>query len=385
MVASIEPEAMAGGLTRAGTDEIISAMRQSPAATVIADERPLPLEFGAALPRIDIVYETWGTLSPERDNVILVCPAFSAHSHAQSNAADPSPGWWEGMIGPGKAFDTERFFMICPALLGGTSGTTGPKSIDPRTGQPYRADFPAVSIRDIVSVHIRLLDHLGIERLYAAAGGSLGAMETVELGVRHPTRVARVIAIAGTDQTRPFTAAIRHIGRRAILSDPAYNGGDYLGEGPNVGLKLARELGTLFYRSRDEFNERFALPPLRTPTREGITFDVQSYLDHQGNKAIGRFDPTSYLTLSLAMDLQDVWRGFPSKDEALAAVEAVFHISAVEEDWLIGIDEQKQLHDALEAAGKESHWYPLSSPVGHDAFLVEIDNMNALITPMLAS
>ncbi len=346
-------------------------------------ERRMTLEMGGVLPRVGVVYETWGTMSPDRDNVILICPAFSAHSHANSSPRDPSPGWWEGMIGPGKAFDTDRFFMVCSSLIGGSFGTTGPPSINPETGKPYANHFPVVTIRDIVEVQVKLLDHLGIDRLYAAAGGSLGAMETLELGVRHPGRCQRIIAIAGTDFTRPYTAAVRHIGRRALMLDPAYNGGDCEGGAPTEGLRLAREIGTLFYRSREEFNRRFAHTPINPPSREGISFDVQSYLDHQGQKAVGRFDVHGYMTLSLAMDLQDVWRGFESRSAALATCDATFYIVAVEEDRLIGSDEQEALHRTLIEHGVDSHWMPISSLVGHDAFLVEIERMNELIKPFL--
>lgn len=359
-------------------------MSHTAAADLTTDLRPLPLEYGGVLPGVEMAYETWGTLSPARDNVILICPAFSAHSHAQSSDRDPTPGWWEGMVGPGRAFDTNRFCVLCPSLLGGSYGTTGPPTVDPRTGAPRGRAFPVVTTRDIVDVHVRLLDQLGIEQVYAAAGGSLGAMQTLELGLRHPSRVARVVAIAGTDFTRPYTAAIRHLGRRAIMLDPGFAAGETGGDGPVDGLRLARELGTLFYRSREEFNERFAHTPIAPPSRERVTFDVQSYLEHQGHKAVGRFDVNSYLTMSLAMDLHDVWRGHASPEAAASAAQATFWIVAVREDRLIGIDEQESLHEILTAAGADSRFQPISSKIGHDAFLVELDRMTEIIRPMLA-
>lgn len=352
-------------------------------AEKITDRAPLELEFGDVLPELEIVYETWGRLSANKDNVVLVCPAFSANPHANSSPRDPRPGWWEGMIGPGLAFDSDRFFVICPALLGGSYGTTGPQSINPTHGKPYRGRFPVVSVQDIVRVHIRLLDLLGIERIFAVAGGSLGGMEALELAIRHPGRARRVFSISGTGATRPYTAAIRHISRRAVMLDPAYENGQYEGSGPDGGLRLAREIGTLFYRSREEFNERFPWSPIAKPTREGITFDVQSYLDHQGSKVIGLFDVNSYLTLSLAMDLHDVFRGFDSPEAALEPVDSQLLISGVEEDRLIPIDEPKAIHDALVASGKKSEWLPLSSLIGHDAFLVEIDTMTRIVRDFL--
>ena len=347
-------------------------------ARLYQDETPLDLEFGGHLSRLDIAYETWGRLSQRRDNVILVIPAFSGHSHAAAHDGDPSPGWWEGMIGPGLAFDTDEFFVICSSLLGASFGTTGPRSLE-REGKVWGRDFPVVTVRDIVEVQMRLLDHLGIERLYATAGGSMGGMATLELGIRHPHRVDRVLSASATDRTRPYTAAIRHLGRRAIMLDP----GDGTPDGPANGLALAREIGTVFYRSREEFNQRFRWQPLRKPTLDASTFDVQSYLRHQGNKILGSFDADAYLILSMAMDLHDVWRDFPSREAALEPVEAEFLIVGVDEDRLIPIDEQEWLHHALLTAGKRSHWRPISSHVGHDTFLVDLDQMSSLVRELI--
>ncbi len=336
------------------------------------DRRPLDLEFGGQLPEVQIEFETWGRLSSRSDNAFLVCPAFSATSHARSHEGNPDPGWWEGMIGPGMAIDTDRHFVICASLLGGWAGTTGPRSTDPRTGKPYAGDFPIVTIRDIVDVQVRLLDYLGLEAVQAAAGGSMGAMETLELAVRHPGRVRHVFALSGTDRTRPYTATIRHVGRRAIMLDPAFRDGFYE-ETPRQGLKLAREIGTIFYRSRQDFNSRFSCDPVETPALGGLTFDFQSYLDHMGNKILQRFDANSYLRLSMAMDLFDVSRGFDSLDEALERVEARMFVMGVEQDPLIPVDEQKGLHEKLVELGKDASWHSLSSRFGHDAFLKEFD------------
>lgn len=355
--------------------------RDFSAAIKVADETALELHSGVVLPRLEISYESWGTLAPTRDNVILVCPAFSAHSHANSHPDDPTPGWWEGMIGPGCAFDTDRFFVVCPSLLGGACGTTGPRSVDPHTGRPYGSAFPLISVRDIVAVHLRLLDHLGIECLFAACGGSLGAMEAMELAIRHPARVARVVAISGTDYTRPYTAAIRHLGRRAIQLGRA---GDSRPRRAAEGLRLAREIGTLFYRSRREINQRFSNQHIRPPSLDGVTFEVQGYLEHQGDKAVKTFDVDSYLTLSMAMDLHDVWKGHRSRREALESVRAEFLVAGAEEDCLIPIDEQRDFHHRLVAAGIRSSWRSLRSAIGHDAFLVEADIVGRWVSDFLA-
>lgn len=348
-------------------------MPRPPAAELLTDDRAFEPEMGGRLARLEIAFETWGRLDAAGDNAVLICPAFSAHAHAQSSPADPAPGWWEGMVGPGCAFDSDRFFVICPSLLGSSFGTTGPTSIDPETGTPYRSRFPVVTVRDIVDVHLRLLDHLGIARLHAAAGGSLGAMEALELGIRHPERIGRVFSISGTDFTRPYTAAIRHLGRQAIVLDPAFRDGEYeTGHGPAGGLRLARQIGTLYYRSPEEFNERFTHVPIAPPSRHDITFDVQSYLDYQGQRAVGMFDANSYLTLSLAMDLHDLWRGFHSPDAALKRGGATaFRLVAVREDRLISVDEQEHLHRLLSMAEIDAELLVISSPVGHDAFLAK--------------
>ena len=333
---------------------------------------PFALEFGGELPELVIRYETWGTPAPSYDNAVLVCPAFSADAHARSHPGNPKRGWWEDLIGPGLAFDTRELFVICPALLGGSRGTTGPTSIDPATGKAYGPDFPEIGVRDIVNAHVRLLDHLGIERLQAAVGGSLGGMEAIELAVSHPGRVERVLMVAATDRTLPYTSAVRHLGRQAIQMARRLGDAD-------DGLRLAREIATIFYRSRREFNQRFdiATPPA-DPDAPPFG-EMQAYLAHQGDKALRIFDIDAYLTLSLAMDLHDVWRGFPSREAALGAVDARFLIAGIEEDGLISIREQQALHRTLVAAGQISHWRQLSSPVGHDAFLVETGMMTKLV------
>ncbi len=350
-----------------------------PAAVRVVDASPFELEYADPLPKLEICYESWGDLSPERNNAILVCPSFSGHSHANSHPDDPSPGWWEGLIGPGLALDTDRYFMFCPSLLGGACGTTGPRSMDPKTGTAYGRTFPTIGVHDIVGVHVRLLDCLKIEKLFAVVGGSLGAMQALDLAIRFPNRVARVLAFAGTDCTRPYTAAIHHLGRRMIQL------GHRVGDTASAdeGLRLARELGTLFYRSRTEFNQRFAWQPIKQPQRDGITFEVQSYLDYQGLKAVGKFDPNAYSILSMAMDLHDVWKGEASVEESLAKVSAEFLTVSAEEDHLIPMDEQEGFHQRLLAGGKQSDWRILPSIVGHDSFLVEIDKVHSLISEFL--
>jgi homoserine O-acetyltransferase/O-succinyltransferase len=359
------------------------ALYQKPAAAkVFRDGREFPLEFGGSLPELTVAYETWGELNSSRDNAVLICPAFSAHSHARSHADDPNPGWWEEMIGANRGLDPERFFIICPSLLGSCYGTTGPLSQNPKTGEPYQGDFPEVSIKDITNAHVRLLDGLGISTLYGSVGGSMGGMQTLELAVSHPERVRRVASFSATTHTRAFTSMIRHVGRRAILMDPDFQGGFYGQRPPEKGLRLAREIGTIFYRSREEFNRRFSCRPVdpnRPPKLTENSFDFQNYLDHQAQKIVPIFDVNSYLRLSFAMDLHDLSHGHASLEAALDRIEAELLIVGVTQDRLIPIDEQLDLRDRLLAAGKTVHWREISSEVGHDAFLKEFDALGVLM------
>ncbi len=360
-------------------------MKRLKGARLWKDQRPLKLQYGGELPEVEVAYETWGKLAKDRSNAILICPAFSAHSHARSSERDPSPGWWEEMIGPERAFDTDRFFVICASLLGGCYGTSGPRSIDPRSGRRYGPRFPIVTVRDIVDVHMRLLDRLGIEKLHAVAGGSLGGMESMDLAARYPGRAERAVSISATARTRPFTATIRHIGRRAIIEDPAFEAGEYGDRQPVAGLRLARELGTIYYRSRREFNQRFSCDPMDEAAIriEAINFDFESYLRHQGRKAPKLFDANTYLRLSMAMDLYDLTRGFESLEEALGATQARFFVAGCPEDLLIPMDEQTELHEALRRIGKQSRWGELRSLFGHDAFLKEFGWMTPRIREFL--
>lgn len=360
-------------------------MQASPAAKTVVIDRPFELELGGRLPALTIAYETWGDLRCGGDDAVLVIPAFSAHSHARSSTGDPGQGWWEHMIGPGAPIDSRRHLVICASLLGGCHGTSGPRSPRADTGRSWTGDFPLVTIGDLVRCHLLLLDHLGIDRLACAVGGSMGAMQSLELGLHHPERTRGVIAISGTDRTRPATAAIRHLGRKAIMNDPDFRHGRYEGSGPRAGLELAREIGTVFYRSKEEFNHRFDWSPVAEPSLGGITFDVQSYLRHQGRKAVGTFDANSYLRLSLAMDLHDVGRGRASLAELLAGNPVHYLIGGVREDRLLPVAEQREIHETLIAAGCRSSFREFTSPVGHDAFLVEQPAIEGSIRDFLAA
>lgn len=345
---------------------------------------PLKLEFGGALQDVAIAYETWGKPSADRTNTIVLIPAFSAGSHAAATKSNHSPGWWDALIGPGRALDTNEFHVICPSILGSCYGTTGPSELNPATGQCWGPDFPIITVRDMVAAHGKLLDALGINEIHCVVGGSLGGMQSLQFAIQFPSRAAKAISISATDRTRPYTAAIRHLGRQAITSDPLWNGGRYGDEPPIHGLRLAREVGTLFYRSREEFNERFEWDPINTPVHGGIVFDVENYLAHQGKKVVQHFDANSYVALSMAMDLHDIGRGFPSIEAAVDGTQSEFLIAGVTEDRLIPCDEQRDLYGLLVLQGINARWEELSSPVGHDTFLVDMDLIAALLTPFLA-
>ncbi|EGO02068.1 hypothetical protein SERLA73DRAFT_177794 [Serpula lacrymans var. lacrymans S7.3] len=290
-------------------------------------ERPLPLTYASPLPSVDIAYETWGTLSPNKDNVILLHTGLSASSHAASTPANPADGWWEKFIGPGKALDTNQFFVICTNVLGGCYGTTGPSSVDPSTGERYATRFPVVSIFDMVRAQFCLLDHLGVHKLYASVGSSMGAMQSLAVGWLYPERVGKVASISGAARSSPGSIAMRYAQRSVLMADPNWNKGFYYdGLPPHTGMKLARQIATITYRSGPEWDQRFGrklrqLPPPETPVSSSSVssdlnlpripalcpdFLIETYLDHQGEQFCLKYDANSLIYISKAMDLFDM-------------------------------------------------------------------------------
>ncbi|KAI0089097.1 Alpha/Beta hydrolase protein, partial [Irpex rosettiformis] len=279
---------------------------------------PLPLVYASHLPEFDMAYETWGTLSPAKDNVILLHTGLSASSHAASTELNTAEGWWEKFIGPGKALDTNQFFIICTNVLGGCYGTTGPSSPDPRTGRPYATRFPVLSVFDMVRAQFHLLDHLGIERLYASVGSSMGAMQSLAAGWLFPERVGKVVSISGTARSSPSAIAMRFAQRSVLMADPNWNKGFYYdGLPPHTGMKLARQIATITYRSGPEWDQRFGRqtrPETQTtdathPTRVPALcpdFLIETYLDYQGEQFCLKYDANSLIYISKAMDLFDM-------------------------------------------------------------------------------
>ena len=387
---------------------------------VIELPRPVRLDCGRDLHPVQVAYETYGTLSPARDNVILVCHALSGDAHAAGWASTPatestrdgfaaeerdgeqgkSLGWWDGMIGPGKAFDTDRFFVVATNLLGGCRGTTGPASDNPATGRPYGSDFPVITVADMVRTERAFLDELGIERLAAVAGGSLGGMQALEWAVMFPDQVDAIVPIASTHALQPQGVAWNAIARESILRDTAWQRGHYYGTGrePDAGLGVARMVGHVTYLSgaalADKFGRRFqtsedASTGSTQPIRFTITepeFAVESYLRHQADSFVRRFDANTYLYTSRALTYFDLARqhGGGSLVRALDAVRARTLLIAFSSDWLYPPSASQEIYDALLTLGKPAEFHVIEAPYGHDCFLLEEARQTPIIRDFLA-
>jgi homoserine O-acetyltransferase len=346
---------------------------------------PFALEHGPALPELTVAYETYGWLNAAGDNAILLCHALSGDAHAAGyhSAQDSRPGWWDTMVGPGKAFDTAQYYVICANVLGGCQGTTGPTSINPATGHRYGGDFPVVTIGDMVRAQALLLDHLGVIQLAAVAGGSMGGMQVLHWAVHYPERVRKAVVLASCARLTAQALAFNEVGRQAIMGDPRWRGGHYdPSDPPAGGLAAARMIGHLTYLSAVGMEQRFGrrLQARQAPSFSfEADFQVESYLRHQGRSFVGRFDPNSYLYITRAMDYFDLGLGFASLAEALAQARAEFFIASVDTDWLYPTAQAREIVEALTAAGRPPRFVEISSPHGHDAFLIE----HAMLTPRI--
>ena len=339
---------------------------------------PVHLESGGTLPGVTVAVETYGRLNPAGDNAILICHAISGDSHVARHDEKDDPGWWDILVGPGKPVDTDRFFVICPNLLGGCRGTTGPSSINPATGKPYGPDFPTTTIGDMVEIERRLLDHLGIGRLVAVVGGSVGGHQTLTWATRHPDRLRGAVVLASSPRLTSQALAFDVVGRNAIRRDPHYHGGQYYDQphGPGVGLALARMIGHITYLSPEAMNQKFEadrLHPREVAIEFEKTFSVGSYLGHQGMKFVERFDANSYITLSLAMDLFDLG-GTP---EQLAAsfrpAQCRWLVLSFSSDWLFQPRQSRDIVNALIRNNAAVSYCDIESNCGHDAFLLPDD------------
>jgi homoserine O-acetyltransferase/O-succinyltransferase len=336
----------------------------------------LPLELGGELPEITVVYETYGRLDEQHRNAVLICHAISGDSHVARHDARDQAGWWDLMVGPGRSIDTERYFVICPNILGGCRGTTGPNSTDPRTNKPYGAKFPAITVGDMVNVQRQLIDHLGIESLCAVAGGSLGGQQALTWATRHPKRVRGCVALATSHRLTSQAIAFDVVGRNAIMHDPGYRGGGYYdqGPGPSVGLALARMLAHITYLSRESMTAKF--DPSRLEPQDIVTefekkFSVGSYLAYQGHKFVERFDANSYVTLSMAMDMFDLGDTPEKLCAALAPSLCRWLVISFTSDWLFPPFQSREIVNALIATSCPVSYCNVESSCGHDAFLLE--------------
>jgi homoserine O-acetyltransferase len=338
-------------------------------------DQPLDLELGAQLAGVTVAYETYGQLNAARDNAVLICHAISGDSHVARHDDQDDPGWWDIAVGPGKAIDTSRYFVICPNLLGGCRGTTGPGSPNPATGKPYGRDFPTVTVADMVEVQRRLVVHLGISQLLAVVGGSLGGHQAQAWAIRHPDCVRGVIALATSARLNSQALAFDVVSRNAILRDPHFHGGEYYGKphGPDVGLALARMIGHITYLSRQAMTEKFEADRLN-PRDVAIEFEkrfsVGSYLGYQGAKFVERFDANSYLTLTVALDLFDLGSTPQELAAAFRKARARWLVVSFSSDWLFPPDQSRDIVNALIANTAPVSYCNVQSTCGHDAFLL---------------
>lgn len=348
-------------------------------------EQPLHLRSGQTLAPFTLAYETYGTLNANRSNAILICHALSGDSHvAGYYTHDPKepPGWWDEAVGPGKMFDTRRFFIICSNVIGGCQGSTGPSSLAP-DGAPYGLRFPVITVADMVGAQRRLIDYLGIDRLFAVAGGSMGGMQALQWAIDYPDRVCAVLFLASTPRSSAQNIAFNEIGRQAIYADPNWNGGDYYGAGrsrPHAGLSIARMVGHITYMSEHSLERKFGrnLQGLEHVAYSfSPEFAVENYLKYQGEKFVHRFDANSYLYITKALDYFDVSNGHESMQAALQHVRARFLVISFSSDWLYTHSQARELVEAL--SGREVEHVHIEATFGHDSFLVEVETMTRII------
>jgi homoserine O-acetyltransferase len=364
-------------------------------ATLFAPPNELTLANSRRLGPITVAFETYGKLSPERDNAIFVCHALTGDAHAagyrsKEDLAARKPGWWDGFIGPGKGLDTDKYFVICANSLGGCQGTTGLSSVCPETGEPWGPNFPVVQIPDIVDVHAELVRSLGIDRLLSVVGGSLGGMQVLEWTARYPERLASAIVLASSTQMSSQGIAFNAVGRSAIFNDPNYNDGRYYRDsGPRAGLALARMVAHITYLSEESIERKFGrklqdVEALAFDLIKETEFQIESYLNYQGRRFVDRFDANSYLYLTKAMDYYNLAQSYGSLENAFAGSRARFLVVSYDSDWLYPTRQSKEIVGALVSCGKHVSYIELHSAKGHDTFLIDIDQLESLARPFLA-
>ena len=344
---------------------------------------------GGCLPEVTLAYESWGELSAAADNAILIFTGLSPSAHAASSAQDSSPGWWEYMIGPGKAIDTDRFFVVCANSLGGCYGSTGPGSVNPETGDSYGADFPDVTVEDIASSGYYLMRQLGVEKLHAAVGSSMGGMSVIAYAMQYPGDINYLVSISAATQALPLTIALRSLQREIIRSDPAWNGGRYTDDTkPLLGMSLARKLGLVSYRAADEWNSKFDRSRVPTEKLTGKRFErefeIENYLEYNAQKFINSFDPNSYLYLSRAMDWFDIAEHGESISDGMSKIEVSRAlVVGVTTDILFPSRQQKEIAEVMRATGTNVDYVEIDSVNGHDAFLIDDAHFSPVVRKFL--
>lgn len=365
-------------------------------AVVFDDDRPLVLESGARLTHVEVAYETYGTLAEDGGNAVFVCHALSGDAHAAGyHDGDRRPGWWDNIVGPGRPLDTDRFFVVCANVLGGCKGTTGPGSTDPATGRPYGLRFPLLAVRDLVETHRALLRQLGVTRLLAAIGGSLGGMQALQWSLDHPGEVGGALVVASSARLSAQNIAFSAVAREAIMRDPDFAGGDYYEAGregrPDRGLALARMIGHITYLSEESMRQKFgrriqdAVEP-----RLGfdVDFEVESYLAHQGQSFVERFDANTYLYMTRVMDYFDPFADPAYVGRQVAAGRAQgdgtsYLVLSFDSDWRFSTEHAREIADVLRGAGARVTFRELSAPHGHDSFLFPVPEYHRTVAGFL--
>lgn len=343
------------------------------------------LDKGGVLPKVEVAFERYGELAPDKDNVILICHALSGDAHAAGfhSEADKNPGWWDIMIGPGKGIDTNTFHVISSNFLGGCQGTTGPSSINPETGKPYGADFPEMTIGDMVKVQKMLLDELEIPKLHGVIGGSVGGLQVLEWCVRFPDSVTKAVCIAAAESLSAQALSFDIVGRNIIMADPYWNKGSYYGKGiPEKGLALARMVGHITYLSKESMAKKFGRERRQGMEKNIFTtdFEVESYLNYQGQSFVERFDANSYLYITAAMNSFSITEGKGSLGDVFRETQSQFLILSASSDWLYPPEQSKELAEHLLGTGKKVTYCNLTSPYGHDSFLIENRDLSNMIS-----
>jgi len=368
-----------------GSDPLQEANAPSSQCVRFGVDQALPLDAGGTLGPWQIAYETYGTLNADKSNAVLICHALTGDQYvASTNPITGKSGWWGLMVGPGKPIDTDKYFVICSNVLGGCLGTTGPASTNPETGKPYGLTMPVVTIRDMVRAQARLVDHLGIDTLFAIAGGSMGGMQVLQWAASYPERVFSAIPIAAGARHSSQNIAFHEVGRQAIMADPNWSGGDYISQGlrPTKGLAVARMAAHITYMSDESLHRKFGR---NLQDRESLTFgfdadfQIESYLRHQGMTFVDRFDANSYLYVTRAMDYFDLAKEFGSLPRAFQGSKTRFCMMSFTSDWLFPTPESKAVVKALNAAAANVSFVEVESDRGHDAFLLDVPEMFSTI------